>query len=234
MLARDPFLSGLLGKPAYHASAPDFAGDGLQDGVPSFVDAKVSAADIRACSAFEAAGFRLIDTNVQMDAATDAIARHPSSTKPGTTIRFAVPEDREGVEEVAGCCFVYSRFHLDPQVEPNCAHEIKRQWAGNFFSGKRGRWMVVAEREAQIVAFLQLLSKDDTVIIDLVGVASSHQRLGIAGGMIGFAARECGPARSMIVGTQVANIPSLRAYAALGFRVCSSSYVLHYHGPVKA
>ncbi|MBX7207077.1 MAG: GNAT family N-acetyltransferase [Verrucomicrobiaceae bacterium] len=233
MLAHDPFLSGLLGKPAYHASAPDISGDVLRDGVPSFVDAKVKTADVRACSVLEASGFRLIDTNVQLDAPTSTIAALPAAREPGPAIRFAAPNDRAGVEEVAGSCFVYSRFHLDPQVEPARAHEVKRRWAGNYFSGNRGRWMIVAEHDGAVAAFLQLLAKDDAIIIDLIGVAAAHQRRGLGRAMIRHAALECGPAARMIVGTQIANAPSLRAYAALGFRVCSSSYVFHYHGPVN-
>jgi RimJ/RimL family protein N-acetyltransferase len=31
------------------------------------------------------------------------------------------------------------------------------------------------------------------------------------------------------VGTQVANLPSVRCYERLGFRLSSSSYVLHLH-----
>jgi hypothetical protein len=31
------------------------------------------------------------------------------------------------------------------------------------------------------------------------------------------------------VGTQAANIPSLRLYESFGFRVCETAYVLHAH-----
>ena len=78
------------------------------------------------------------------------------------------------------------------------------------------------------------MSKDDALIIDLIAVEPSHQGNGLATAMIKFAADYCGKWQRMLVGTQVSNIPSIRTYEKLGFRMCGSSYVFHYHGPVKA
>jgi ribosomal protein S18 acetylase RimI-like enzyme len=39
---------------------------------------------------------------------------------------------------------------------------------------------------------------------------------------------------AIVVGTQAANIPSVRLYESLGFRLRSSQYVLHHHGKGQA
>jgi GNAT superfamily N-acetyltransferase len=113
------------------------------------------------------------------------------------------------------------------------ANKIKSHWTGNFFKGKRGDWMIVMTCLGKVMGFLQLLSKDDTIIIDLIAVDKIHQGRGLAAGMIEFAAKQCGEWSRMQVGTQLSNVPSTRAYEKLGFRMYGSSYVFHYHGPVN-
>ncbi len=92
--------------------------------------------------------------------------------------------------------------------------------------------MVVPTYQGRAVGFLQLLSRDETLIIDLIAVDKTHQGRGLATAMIKFAADSCGDWKRMLVGSQVANIPSARTYEKLGFRMCDSSYVFHYHGPI--
>ena len=232
MLTPDPFLAGILQRPAFHAEAASLDAAMFTAGMMAFVDARAAVHDIAACHRLQEAGFHLNDTNVQFDRGLSGIWPQ-NKKKPETVVRFASSDDQSAVEDIAASCFTFSRFHLDPLVGRDQANEIKRRWAGNFFSGKRGRWMVVAERGGKVVAFLQLLSNDDAIIIDLIGVAPEHQRRGAGTGMIAFAARECAPATRMVVGTQIANTPSLRAYEGLGFRICSASHVFHYHGPLR-
>ena len=65
--------------------------------------------------------------------------------------------------------------------------------------------------------------------IDLVGVAIEQQRSGVGRALVRqFAAHYSGCAQ-IIVGTQAANVPSLRMYEGLGFRAARSTYVLHRH-----
>src|SRR5262249_19129745 len=67
-------------------------------------------------------------------------------------------------------------------------------------------------------------------VIDLVGVDSAYQGHGVGKGLIGFFLAECARLNAEArVGTQAANIPSLRLYESLGFRVCETPYVLHAH-----
>lgn len=233
MLQEDSFIKKFLGKPAGRVTAPsEVKAEAFQEGPESFVYAKVACTDIFGIKALEAVGFNLIDTNTQFDRPRQG-AWPEVKLADGYGVRMAEPSDAEAVEQVAAGSFVCTRFHLDPLVSDEMAGDIKGQWAANFFRGKRGDWMIVPTFEGKAVGFSQLLSKDDTVIIDLIAVDPAHQGKGLATAMIKFAADNCGNWQRMLVGTQVSNIPSIRTYEKLGFRICGSSYVFHYHGPVK-
>jgi RimJ/RimL family protein N-acetyltransferase len=47
--------------------------------------------------------------------------------------------------------------------------------------------------------------------------------------MIAFAARSLPQFTTMRVGTQIANIPSIRLYEAMGFRLVGAQHILHCH-----
>ena len=145
-------------------------------------------------------------------------------------IGFASPEDAEGVEMLAGCCFSYSRFHLDPEIPGAKANEVKARWAGNFFLEKRGDFMVVARKGGAVIGFLQLLRREDTLIIDLIGVDADRRRTGVGTMLIAYAEKHCGVFETIRVGTQMANISSLRFYERHGFMATAASYVFHFHG----
>lgn len=193
-----------------------------------FLYARIPTSDVGICSYLADRGFRVVDVNVTLEAQTLI----PTRTNP--TIRFAIPTDREPVMNVARNSFMYSRFHLDPHISKTTADETKASWAGNYFSGKRGDFMVVAEIEERAVGFLQLLVlPDGPLTIDLIAVEENQRGKGLARAMISFAAARCPKAMPMRVGTQAANIASIRLYESLGFRVISSAYMLHYHRGVS-
>jgi GNAT superfamily N-acetyltransferase len=221
MLTPDAWLSDRIGKPAWRLAG---AGAVLPEG-PAFIDARVDAGDIAGLLALQAAGFAVIDVNVQLVRNAGSLPPPP----PGT--RFAEREDEEGVRAIAAEAFVYDRFHRDPQICHAAASRIKADWAGNFFAGGRGEWMVVAGLPSKPEGFLQLLrGPGDDLVIDLIATSASVRGKGLARGMIAFAAREClGRPGRLRVGTQIANVPSLALYELLGFRVASASYVLHLH-----
>lgn len=225
MLKKDLWLSGYLLCPVFHLD--DFVRLEKND-LPAgkaFIDTKVGVQDIEKITVLENLGFRLIDTNVQL------IRKAGAFEKTSTRCRFANPADENAVRMVAGNSFVQSRFHLDPVIPNSVADKIKEDWAGNFFSAKRGKWMVVVEHDKKVCGFLQLLQKnEETIIIDLIAVAKDKQGLGLGGEMISFASSAClNKEARMEVGTQVANLSSLSLYTNLGFRISDFKYVLHLH-----
>ncbi len=193
---------------------------------PVFIHAKISTTSLPACRFLEKLGFKLVDTNVVFD----RIATSAQSFRQNCALRFAVPEDREQVVRVAGKAFTCSRFHLDEAIPSAIADSVMAEWAGNFFAGGRGDGMVVALIEDKIVGFTQLLHRnEETIVIDLIGVEGDQRQKGIASDMIAFVESQCKTSTRVLVGTQVANIPSMRLYEKMGFRVFISNYVFHYH-----
>jgi len=234
LLKPDLFVGEYLAKPAWRVTQPELVVPAMfQGGDAGFAYSKVLASKPQSAAGLQACGFRLIDTNVQLDLPIADVG-DPTLTLPsGYEVRWAVENDRAGVEAVAGESFVFTRFHLDPDIPDEAANGIKAAWAGNFFDGKRGDQMAVATCKGEPVGFLQLLFADSTLIIDLIAVAGDHQGNKLASAMIQFAAQENASLDRYLVGTQIANTPSLRAYEKLGFRVCDASYVFHYHGPIN-
>lgn len=164
-------------------------------------------------------GFRLIDTNLKFEKRAES----PTAVSGDCLLRFAEPADRDAVMDLARRNFVFTRFHLDELIPNSVADEIKAQWAANFFSGQRGDRLVVAELDKKIVGFtLLLVPTDSEVVIDLIAVDDAYRRRGIAAEMIAFVESQFAPAQ-LVVGTQAANLPSVRLYEKLGFRLAGIS-----------
>jgi ribosomal protein S18 acetylase RimI-like enzyme len=232
-LEKDPWLSSILERRAWRvAAAGSSMLDTLNEGGAQFATAKIDTTATSTVAALEGFGFHVIDTALAFDAER---ARGDHGDK---RVRFARPEDQASVTAIAGSAFRFSRFHLDPAIPDALADRVKAEWASNWFRGVRGDGMVVAEEDGHVVGFLQLLWHRDRLVIDLIAVASDNQGRGLARAMIRFAAeRGTGHARrpaAIAVGTQAANIPSVRLYESLGFRLRSSQYVLHHHGNDQA
>ncbi len=228
-LTPDVWLSGIFGYPALRVSKGPTGGplSMLNARQPFFAYAKLDVNEVDRLSMLTDAGFHVVDTALTFDGAISGTS--------GSRVRFARPEDRLQVSRIAGSAFRYSRFHLDPRVPAGVADAIKSSWAANYFAGKRGDGMVVAERGGKVAGFLQLLCEPQgRLIIDLIGVDPALQGQGLGREMILHAARHgIGDERipsTITVGTQAANTPSVRLYESLGLRLRSAQYVAHHHG----
>jgi ribosomal protein S18 acetylase RimI-like enzyme len=157
--------------------------------------------------------------------------------KGNAKIRFVAYDDKTAetqVAELAGRSFKFSRFHRDENFPAGIADKIKAGWARNFFIGKRGECMIVADSDDGIKGFLQLLREGTrTLVIDLIAVDEGARHKGIASDMITFAEQNCGEMEWMRVGTQITNEPSMMMYEKLGFKqmVSCEKAVFHYHSP---
>jgi len=170
--------------------------------------------------------FRVISVDVTLE--MKKVSLSPIVISNDEIYRPARPDDVQGVEEIAASSFRFDRFHSDVEISENCAARIKKEWAGNFFKGLRGTHMYVAEKKGQIAAFLQILMKEECLIIDLIGVSGNYQGQGIARKLILQALNDLMP-KCAKVGTQLNNTPSLKLYNSLGFQIETSVFVLHRH-----
>lgn len=238
---RDAWLSGLLGKASYHWSLSSL--DGLLQGKnpdalcqalpdlsePCFVDVKVPVSDVQCIAPLMGCGFSLVETSVLLEKAIKAGAGQRAGGC--CHVRWAAPDDLPAVRAIAGASFLSSRFHQDPLVPMETAHAIKSAWASNYFAGKRGDAMVVAELDGRAAGFLLLLRPEARLqVIDLIAVSADARHRGVASAMIDFAECHAGGADTFRVGTQIINRVSLRLYGQAGFRFSRAQHVLHYHG----
>ena len=236
----DGWLSEMLKRDAYRLAfkAPDRA-EGRRESAedhelqrllqktPVFLYAKIQPQETNLICFLEEKRFHLIDVNLIF---SKSVVSAQALDSP-LTVRFARHEDEQAAANIGRSSFTYSRFHLDTSIPKELADALKGEWVRNYFKGRRGQAMVVAEMGGVLAGFLLLLcdEKQRTLTIDLIASAPEHRRKGIAGAMVRFAESNLHGYERIIVGTQVANMPSIQLYDNLGFRVISASYVFHYH-----
>lgn len=193
-----------------------------------FYYAKVPVDDVVRVRELTARGFMVVDVNI-------GLALDPAAVRYVDAPVEVVPAgggDAEALLEIAETCFRYSRFHLDPELDGASANRVKREWVRSYFEGRRGVELLKAVVDGEPVGFLAVLEDVAAAarIIDLVGVAPSAQRRGVGASLVGsFVRRHGGAAKVLRVGTQIANVPSLRLYSTFGFVVENAAYVLHRH-----
>jgi hypothetical protein len=199
-----------------------------ESGSKWMIEARVPAEQVEQLALLTSQGFRVIDTNVQLDCAPEALSA-PVPSSHNWWVRSAQASDRALVREVAAQHLTTSRFHLDPKIGMHAGAQVKRNWVDNFFTGSRGDHMYVVDTPGGIRGFLLVLERDALGIIDLVALDPGVRGSGAAGALVHAWQGESPHLRRILVGTQVSNVRSLRAYAKLGFRQCSATYVLHRH-----
>ena len=172
-------------------------------------------------------GFQVVDVSVNFSAKCNKI----QCGNEVDNIRFARPDDKNSVFKLASENFKFTRFHNDPNIPNKIANKIKGNWTTNFFEGNRGNEMIVAEESQNIVGFLLLIYKKDSLIIDLIAVSKRYLRKGIAFKMVTFLLTNqkfsFHPEHLIKVGTQISNISSLNFYKKIGFEIQSTNLVLH-------
>lgn len=191
-----------------------------------FIYTKVKTDLINQIQIVEDLGFRLIDTNIIFKRDNRVILANDLNSD--VKISFEDSNHKSHIVKLAFENFIFSRFHLDPLVEDKSANNLKKKWVENYFSGKRGDQMVVALKNNRPVGFLLLIKEKDNLIIDLIAVKKNFRGGKIGSMMIYFLFKKIS-FKNIIVGTQISNIPSVKLYQKLGFKLISSQYVFHYH-----
>ena len=196
---------------------------------------KIDADRIEAVRELSGTGFYVVDVNVTFEMpATDGAGRGKAADFVRHAIREIAPEHHEAVLRIAATCFRYSRFHLDPLIPTPVANRVKHDWILNYIKKQPGQQLWVALDDARPAGFLAVLALDSagrrTRTIDLIGVDSGVQGRGLGASLVGFFVdRYAGECDYLHVGTQVANLPSMKLYQKFGFTIVRAQYVLHKH-----
>ncbi len=247
-MREDRWLSAIFGHPVFKIEVPPVANDAIplewgerirrhaRRQSAAMYYAKVGTDQVEAVRRLASAGLYVVDVNV-----TFGLATRP----PGPVERRALwngvideisPDQQEDVLEIAATCFRYSRFHLDPAISPTIANRIKREWIRSYIAKERGEALFAASVDGRVVGFLAVLASEQggqrIRTIDLIGVESSGQDRGVGRALIEFFINRYTPECDWLrVGTQVANVPSIRLYSRCGFSFVTSAYVMHMHVP---
>lgn len=223
-VVEDAWLTGLFGRPV---SRVEPGADASSLPSPGFAYAKVPVEDVAEVSRLEAAGFRVVDVNMTFSRAGGEIAA------PAAPVVRVDAATAPAVLDIAGSCFQYSRFHLDPCVDDELAGRIKREWVRSYAEGRRGHSLWAALDGGKPAGFLAVLTTETggkrQAVIDLIGVAKANQGRGFGRDLTRFFIREFAAYDELLVGTQAANAPSMRLYESCGFRVSRAAFVLHRH-----
>lgn len=143
-------------------------------------------------------------------------------------IRYAKQNDKKNISNIAKKNFKLSRFHKDELISNYYSNKIKKKWAENYFVGKRGDALIVAEIKKTVVGFLLLITLKKQIVIDLICVDKNYSGQGIGKAMINYL-EENNSFESIIVGTQSDNNPSKILYKNYGFKIKKTNFTYHYH-----
>jgi ribosomal protein S18 acetylase RimI-like enzyme len=238
-IAEDTWLSGIFGYPVFRAGLSSESSEGIQviaDHTKSqqtaFYYTKLKSEDVELASRLSAAGFFVVDMSVTLDREVDTTGT--SELPADIEISEVHPNEHEAAMDIAATCFRYSRFHLDPMVAAEIADRIKREWVRNYLLGRRGDRLDIARVGSEPAGFLCVSTSKsegrEFRIIDLVGVHERYQGQGVGRALVShFIHRESSSCDRLLVGTQSANIPSIRLYESQGFRVAKTQLILHMH-----
>lgn len=234
----DGWLSEVIGRPAFKVDAPA-AAEALAEAVQrhmrdqanAFYFAKVDCKAVEVVRLLGKAGFFVADVNV-----TFALDRPPleaAAPPHRIEVRESTAEDAWDVLDVAGSAFRYTRFHLDPHFPDEAAHRIKRAWIESYVAKRRGDKLWAARFDGRAVGFLAALSTKQgdkrVATIDLIAVATAQQGKQVGRRLVEAFGAHYRDHDVLQVGTQAANVPSIRLYERMGYSLWGSQYVLHLH-----
>lgn len=182
--------------------------------------------------AFEAAGYRLMDTLVYFG--RDLHDLPPPVTLPeGLSIRLAGAADAGAVGEVARAGFAgyIGHYHADARLDRRAADAAYVDWAETSTAWTSPATPVlVAESEGTIAGFLSLrLNEPVEMEIVLNAVAPSHQGKGAYGALVRQAMRlaQAEGCSRIITSTQITNCRVQRVWTRLGLMPRRGLYTFH-------
>ena len=224
-VAQDHDAADICDRISRHASQQDAA----------MYYAKVDTNQVAAVWLLGTAGLYVVDVNVTFGIETRSyLPSAEASEPPRYSVREIRREEHQPVLDIAASCFRYSRFHLDPKVPKTTANRVKHDWILNYIRGQRGEKLFVALVDRKPAGFLAVLTSKLNGMcirtIDLIGVSNAFQNQGIGRALVRcFIQQHKDQSDYLQVGTQVANVPSMRLYQKLDFAVTKSQFVMHMH-----
>ena len=199
------------------------------------ISARVDVADITAMSAFEAAGFRLMDALVTY--ITRPGKEPPNAVREVGQIREFRAEDGPEILSIAEDAYrgFRGRFHLDPHIDDTRCDAFYTEWARQSVSGRMADMLLVSEGiDGRLLGFLGFRRREPV---------SSVSRVTVYGGGLGACRSDAPGAYAGLIRagtvwahehggvaecqTQNYNFPTIRIYEAVGAHYVRAEYTLH-------
>ncbi len=121
-----------------------------------------------------------------------------------------------------------SHYGKDPFIGIKGALSIYKEWMKNTFSGYAQKVFVATNEQGQCGGILSIRSVNNELVIDLLGVHDSFRKKGVATILLRYAVVYAQQLqKSLLVATQVENIPANRFYQKHNFLVESVELVYH-------
>lgn len=194
--------------------------------------ARIDVGDHSRVHAFEAAGYRLMDTLVYHASPLDNPPDGPPLAS-GVTLRRATASDRAAIAALARSAFAdyIGHYHADPRLDSAAASAAYVEWAETgLATATDAAPVLVAHDKGRTAGFLTLRrNRPDEFEIVLNAVHPDNRGKGLYTALVAEALRvaQAAGAGRMIVSTQINNYAAQRAWARLGFAHYRSLYTFH-------
>jgi len=208
------------------------------------VTARMNAFDILSAQVAETFDFRLMDTNVKygIDLRKAALQKFEGQEFTNEGVVYGVtpcPCDLPELVKIAETSWSQTkvatdRFHADLGFPQKVADSVYTEWIKNSLSGELADLIVVPKVEGKAAGFLTLKQHADSVestnigLLVLAAVDPSMRGRNIYTNMISLGLRILKRNAEIVeTGTQVTNYPVQKAWAQLGLKLVSTTYVFH-------
>jgi ribosomal protein S18 acetylase RimI-like enzyme len=158
----------------------------------------------------------------------------------GIRISAVEPGDIDQAENIAATAFLWGRFIADPMIPAGAAERVHRTWARNCCLGTHAKHVLVARKHNEVLGFIalkfQMAGDVEVGSIELIAISETSRGIGIGRALVQAGCNWLsGTVKYIVVRTELPNIPALRLYEALGFRVLNGSlYLSRWADPVAA
>jgi ribosomal protein S18 acetylase RimI-like enzyme len=147
-------------------------------------------------------------------------------------IREARKDDSNAISSLARRGFSIGHFHSDPNLSHALSNELYAKWIISCL-GKPLSKVFVAENDEVICGFIacnikSLMNKVFYGVIDLIAVDQNKQGVGIGKLLLIETLKWLSSqVSSVYVGTQATNIPAVRLYESVGFKLVEAEATFH-------
>ncbi len=144
------------------------------------------------------------------------------------TENYQYSESDSFLAEITSDLAAVSHYARDPFIGLGGALKVYRQWMKNTFLGYAQKVFIATNEQGECGGILSLRMVKGDLFIDLLGVHSSFRNKGIASILLRQAQIYAESLKkTLMVATQVENIPANRFYQKNGFLVESVEHVYH-------